>query len=53
MVQSIHIRILRKMLLTGDHVNIKLRTKSREIQCWCIYVHLQYNFYQGSSSSIC
>ena len=34
------------MLKAGDPVDIKLWTKSREIQCWRNCIPLRYNFYQ-------
>ena len=48
MAQSIHISTLRKMLKAGDPVDIKLWTKSGEIQCWSNCIPLCYNFYQGT-----
>ena len=48
MAQSIHISTLRKMLKAGDPVDIKLWTKSGEIQEWRNCVPLRYNFYQGT-----
>ena len=48
MAQSIHITTLRKMLKAGDPVDIKLWTKSGEIQEWRNCVPLRYNFYQGT-----
>ena len=48
MAQSIHISTLRKVLKAGDPVNLKLWTKSGEIQCWRNCIPLRYNFYQGT-----
>ena len=48
MAQSIHISTLRRMLKAGDPVDIKLWTKSGEIQCWRNCIPLRYNFYQGT-----
>ena len=36
------------MLKAGDPVDIKLWTKSGEIQCWRNCIPLRYNFYQGT-----
>ena len=36
------------MLKAGDSVDIKLWTKSGEIQCWRNCIPLRYNFYQGT-----
>ena len=41
------------MFKAGDPVDIKLWTKSREIQCWRNCIPLRYNFYQAPSSSSC
>ena len=43
MAQSIHISTLRKMLKAGDPVDLKLWTKSGEIQEWRNCVPLRYN----------
>ena len=48
MAQSIHISTLRKMLKAGDPVDLKLWTKSGEIQEWKNCIPLRYNFYQGT-----
>ena len=48
MAQSIHISTLRKMLKAGDPVDLKLWTKSGEIQEWRNCVPLRYNFYKGT-----
>ena len=36
------------MLKAGDPVDLKLWTKSGEIQCWRNCIPLRYNFYQGT-----
>lgn len=43
MANSVHISTLRKMLKAGDPVDIKLWTKSGEIQEWKNCVPLRYN----------
>ena len=48
MAQSIHITTLRKMLKAGDPVDLKLWTKSGEIQEWRNCIPLRYNFYKGT-----
>ena len=48
MAQSIHISTLRKMLQAGDPIDIKLWTKSGEIQEWRNCVPLRYDFYKGT-----
>ena len=48
MAQSIHISTLRKMLKAGDPVDIKLWTKSGEIQEWRNCIPLRYDFYKGT-----
>ena len=46
--QAKHISTLRRMLKASDSVDIKLWTKSGEIQCWRNCIPLRYNFYQGT-----
>ena len=46
-MQSIHISTLRQMLKAGDPVDIRLWTKSGEIQEWKNCVPLRYDFYKG------
>jgi hypothetical protein len=46
MANSVHISTLRKMLKAGDPVDIKLWSKSGEIQEWRNCVSLRYNFYK-------
>lgn len=48
MAQSIHISTLRKMLNAGDPIDIKLWTKSGEIQLWRNCIPLRFNFYKGT-----
>ena len=48
MTHTIHISPLRKMLKAGDPVDLKLWTKSGEIQEWQNCVPLRYNFYKGT-----
>ena len=48
MANSIHISTLRKMLKAGDPVDLKLWTKSGEIQEWRNRIPLRYNFYKGT-----
>ncbi len=36
------------MLKAGDPLDLKLWTKSGEIQCWRNCIPLRYNFYQGT-----
>ena len=48
MANSIHISTLRRMLKAGDPVDIKLWTKSGEIQEWKNCIPLRYNFYKGT-----
>ena len=46
--ESINISTLRRMLKAGDPIDLKLWTKSGEIQCWRNCIPLRYNFYQGT-----
>lgn len=48
MAHSIHITTLSKMLKAGDPVDIKLWTKSGEIQEWNNCIPLRYDFYKGT-----
>lgn len=48
MAQSVHISTMRQMLQSGDPVDIKLWTKSGEIQEYRNCISLRYNFYQGT-----
>ncbi|MBR1881818.1 MAG: hypothetical protein IJ808_02210 [Muribaculaceae bacterium] len=47
-MRAIHITTLRKMLKAGDPIDIKLWTKSGEIQEWNNCVPLRYDFYKGT-----
>lgn len=48
MAQSVHISTMRQMLQSGDPVDIKLWTKSGEIQEYKNCISLRYNFYEGT-----
>lgn len=48
MAKSIHISTMRQMLKAGDPVDIKLWTKSGEIQEYHNCISLRYNFYKGT-----
>ena len=48
MSRSIHISTMRKMLDAGEPVDIKLWTKSGEVQEWNNCISLRYNFYTGT-----
>ncbi len=48
MASSIHISTLKKMLQSPDPVDIKLWTRSGEIQCWNRCISLRYDFYKGT-----
>ena len=48
MSRSIHITTMRKMLDAGEPVDIKLWTKSGEVQKWNNCISLRYNFYAGT-----
>ena len=48
MSRSIHITTMRKMLDAGEPVDIKLWTKSGEVQEWNNCISLRYNFYAGT-----
>ena len=48
MASSIHISTLKKMLQSPDPVDLKLWTRSGEIQCWNRCISLRYNFYKGT-----
>lgn len=47
MPNSIHITTMRKILQAGDPVDIKLWTKSGEIQSWHNCISLRYDHYAG------
>ena len=48
MAKSIHITTMRQMLKSGDPVDIKLWTKTGEIQEYRNCISLRYNFYKGT-----
>lgn len=48
MAQSVHITTMRQMLQSGDPVDIKLWTKSGEVQEYKNCISLRYNFYKGT-----
>lgn len=48
MANSIHISTLREMLKRGEPCNIKLWTKSGQIQLYRNCISLRYNFYKGT-----
>lgn len=48
MAQSIHITTLRKMLAAPEPVDIRLWTKSGEIQTYRNCISLRYDFYSGT-----
>ena len=47
MAKSIHISTLREMLSAREPVDIKLWTRSGEIQTWENCLPLRYDFYKG------
>ena len=48
MPQAIHITTLKRMLQSLEPVDIKLWTRSGEIQCWHRCISLRYDFYKGT-----
>lgn len=48
MAKSVHITTMRKMLQAGDPVDIKVWTKSGEIQSYKNCISLRYDFYKGT-----
>ena len=48
MPHAIHITTLKRMLQSPEPVDIKLWTRSGEIQCWHRCISLRYNFYKGT-----
>ena len=48
MSHAIHITTLKRMLQSPDPVDIKLWTRSGEIQCWLRCISLRYDFYKGT-----
>ena len=47
-VQAIHISTLRKILDSPEPIDIRLWTKSGEIQHWTRCISLKYDFYKGT-----
>ena len=47
-MQSIHITTLRKILSSPDPIDIRLWTRSGEIQSWHRCISLKYDFYKGT-----
>lgn len=47
MSHAIHITTLKRMLQSPDPVDLKLWTRSSEIQCWHRCISLRYDFYKG------
>lgn len=49
-MQSIHITTLRKILDSPEPIDIRLWTRSGEIQSWHRCISLKYDFYKGTRS---
>ena len=47
-MQSIHISTLRKILDSPEPVDLRLWTRSGEIQQWTRCISLKYDFYKGT-----
>lgn len=47
-MQSIHITTLRKILSSPELIDIRLWTRSGEIQSWHRCISLKYDFYKGT-----
>ena len=47
-MQSIHISTLRKILDSPEPVDLRLWTRSGEIQSWHLCISLKYDFYKGT-----
>ena len=47
-MQSIHISTLRKILSSPEPIDIRLCTRSGEIQSWHRCISLKYDFYKGT-----
>ena len=47
-MQSIHITTLRKILYSPEPIDIRLWTRSGEIQSWHRCISLKYDFYKGT-----
>lgn len=48
MFHAIHITTLKRMLQSPEPVDLKLWTRSGEIQCWHRSISLRYDFYKGT-----
>ena len=48
MLHAIHITTLKRMLQSPEPVDLKLWTRSGEIQCWHRCISLRYEFYKGT-----
>ena len=48
MARSVHISTLRLMLQSPDPVDLRLWTRSGEIQTWHHCISLRYDFYKGT-----
>ena len=48
MPHAIHITTLKRMLQSLEPVDLKLWTRSGEIQCWHHCISLRYDFYKGT-----
>ena len=51
MSHAIHITTLKRMLQSPEPVELKLWTRSGEIQCWHRCISLRYDFYKGTHLS--
>ena len=49
-MQSIHISTLRKILSSPEPIDIRLWTRSGEIQSWHLCISLKYDFYKDGAS---
>ena len=50
MSHAIHITTLKRMLQSPEPVDLKLWTRSGEIQSWHRCISLRYDFYKGTRS---
>ena len=50
MPHAIHITTLKRMLQSPEPVDLKLWTRSGEIQCWHRCISLKYAFYKDGAS---
>ncbi len=48
MSHAIHITTLKRILQSPEPVDLKLWTRSDEIQCWHHCISLRYDFYKGT-----